>query len=215
VRRLLDALDAVASADPYPLLCRLLYGCGLRLIEGCRLRVKDIDLSRDQVLVRAGKGGKDRAVMLPRVAKEALADRLRWRADLHARDLARGLGRVELPGALARKYPRAACELGWQFVFASRWVSKCPRTGTPGRHHLHEAGVQKAVKRAARACGFSARVTPHTLRHSFATHLLEDGANIRAVQELLGHKDVRTTMLYTHITYGGAASTGSPLDRLG
>ena len=152
--------------------------------------------------------------MMPQAAKGPLRERLAWRADLHRKDLARGLGRVELPDALGRKYPRAQYELNWQFVFASRFTSKCPRTGEPGRHHLHEAGVQKAVKRAARACGFRQRVSPHTLRHSFATHMLEGGADIRTVQELLGHKDVRTTMLYTHVTYGGAASSRSPLDTL-
>ena len=215
VRKLLAALDAARHVDPYSLLCRLLYGCGLRLIEGCRLRVKDLDLARDQVHVRSGKGGKDRAVMLPKAAKEPLRARLGWRLELHREDLAAGLGRVEVPDALDAKYPKLGYEPGWQFVFASRWMSQCPRTGRPGRHHLHEAGVQRAVRSAARACGLTKRVTPHTLRHSFATHLLEDGVNIRAVQELLGHTDVRTTMLYTHVTYGGAAGTGSPLDRLG
>jgi hypothetical protein len=149
-------------------------------------------------------------VMLPKAVREPLRARLAWRADLHREDLAAGLGRVALPDALAVKYPKMAYELGWQFVFASRSISQCPRTGAPGRHHLHEAGVQKAVKAAGRACRMTKRVTPHTLRHSFATHLLADGVNIRMVQELLGHTDVRTTRPYTHVTDGGAAGTGSP-----
>jgi len=167
------------------------------------------------VAVRAGKGGKDRALPLPKAVRESLAGVLRWRRELHEADLARGLGRVDLPGALETKYPSAPFSLGWQFVFASRRVSACPRTGRPGRHHVNEGAVQRAVYRAARSMEWAKRVGCHTLRHSYATHLLEDGCDIRTLQELLGHKDVRTTMIYTHVKYGGTASEGSPLDRLG
>lgn len=182
VTRLLTALDSQGSVDPFPLICRLLYGCGLRLIEGCRLRVKDLDLERGILLLRAGKGDKDRALMLPRATREPLAERLKWRAALHRRDIEGGYGRVDLPDALAVKYPKLAYDFGWQFIFASRWLSKCPRSGETGRHHLDPGGVQKAIRRASKECGLTKRVTPHTLRHSFATHLLEDGIDIRTVQ---------------------------------
>ncbi|HJZ93383.1 MAG TPA: integron integrase [Gemmataceae bacterium] len=214
VRALLTALDGLRLQDPVPLMARLMYGCGFRLAECSGLRVKDVDLDREQLTVRGGKGNKDRAVMLPQCAKEPLAAQLKWREQLHLRDLAAGLGRAALPDALAAKYPRAAWELSWQFVFASRRVSACPRTGQPGRHFVHPSTVQRAVVAAARAAGLAHRVGPHTLRHCFATHMLEDGHDLRTVQELLGHRDVRTTMVYTHVSYGGAASARSPLDRL-
>jgi integron integrase len=214
VKRLFEAIDGLRMRDPVGLMARIMYGCGLRLAECSSLRVKDIDLEREQLTVRAGKGNKDRAVMLPRSIKEPLAAQLKWRADLHAADLARGLGRVEMPGALEAKYPKAPWLLGWQFVFASRSISNCPRTGRPGRHFLYPGTVQRAVANAARVAQIVHRVGPHTLRHCFATHMLEDGHDIRTVQCLLGHKDVRTTMVYTHVSYGGAASARSPLDRL-
>jgi integrase len=154
VRQLLDALDAAEGAEPFPLMSRLLYGCGLRLIGGCRVRVKDVDLGRGQLLVRAGKGDKDRAVMLPLVTREPLSARLAWRAELHRRDLTRGFGRVELPDALAAKYPQAAYELAWQFVFACRRIWPNPRTGQPGRHHLHEAGVKRRSGGRPRCAGW-------------------------------------------------------------
>jgi integron integrase len=214
VKRLLEGIDHLRLRDPIGLMARLMYGCGLRLAECSNLRVKDVDLDRNQLTVRGGKGDKDRAVMLPRVVKEPLAAQLKWRDELHTADLARGMGRADMPDALERKYPKAPWLLGWQFVFASRSVSKCPRTGRPGRHFVYPGTVQRAVANAARAAGIVHRVGPHTLRHCFATHMLEDGHDIRVVQELLGHKDVRTTMIYTHVSYGGSASACSPLDRL-
>jgi integron integrase len=214
VKRLLEAIDGLKMRDPVGLMARLMYGCGLRLAECSGVRVKDLDLDRDQLLFRGGKGDKDRAVMLPKSIKEPLAVQLKWRDELHQSDLAGGLGRADMPDALERKYPKAPWQLAWQFVFASRSISTCPRTGRSGRHFVHPSTVQKAVAAAALAAGIVHRVGPHTLRHCFATHMLEDGHDIRVVQELLGHKDVRTTMVDTHVSYGGSASARSPLDRL-
>jgi integron integrase len=214
VRDLLAELDRLRTHEPYALMARLMYGAGLRLIECCRLRLKDLDLARGQIAVRAGKGGKDRVVMLPLVTREPLQQLIAWRAKLHERDIAGGFGRVEMPNALALKLRGADHSLPWQFVFASRQLSRCPRTGLIGRHHVHEGGVQRAVAGAARRLGWLKRVGCHTLRHSFATHALEAGADIRTLQELLGHKDVRTTMIYTHVSYGGPATAASPLDQL-
>src|SRR5262245_25990755 len=213
VRALLGALDGLPTTEPYGLMGRLMYGAGLRLMECCRLRVKDIDLERGQLTVRQGKGDKDRFVMLPRATADGLRARLKWRRELHEQDLARGFGRVEMPDALARKFPRADHELSWQLVFASTRLSRCPRTGAWGRHHLHESAVQRAVTTAVRSLGWTKRCTCHTLRHSFATHLLEMGQDIRTVQELLGHNDVRTTMIYTHVMQKAAARVASPLDQ--
>jgi integron integrase len=212
VRTLLTALDALPTTEPYGLMGRLMYGAGLRLLECCRLRVKDVDLERGQLTVREGKGDKDRYVMLPQAAAEGLRVRLDWRRHLHQQDLSRGFGRVDMPTALARKFPNADHELSWQFVFASTRLSRCPRTGQWGRHHVHEAAVQRAVTTAVRNLAWTKRVTCHTLRHSFATHLLEMGQDIRTVQELLGHNDVRTTMIYTHVMQKAAARVRSPLD---
>ncbi len=184
-------------------------------MECCRLRVKDLDFDRNQLLVRQGKGDKDRAVPLPRAIRPRLIAQVEWRANLHDRDLERGEGRVDLPHAFERKSPAAAYEFGWQFVFASARISRCPRTNRLGRHHLHENAIQKALKQAARRADITKRATCHTLRHSFATHLLEDGIDIRTVQELLGHQDVSTTMIYTHVSTLGATGVASPLDRLG
>jgi integron integrase len=199
----------------FGLMARLLYGCGLRLMECCRLRVKDVQLPRGQIIVRGGKGNKDRVVMLPRAVREELVRRLEWRRQLHERDLARGVARVDLPEALERKYPRAAQEFGWQFVFASRQLSRCPRTGRPGRHHVYPASLQRAVAAAGRAAGLRQPIHCHTFRHSFATHLVERGVDIRSVQQLLGHESLETTMIYTHIARQGIARVASPLDGLG
>ncbi len=195
------------------LVLRLQYGTGLRLMEALRLRVKDLDLDRRVITVREGKGGKDRTTMVPESLINELRAQLVERRKLHDLDLARGMADVELPFALATKSPSAGRQWAWQFVFASPGYATCPRTGVIRRHHLHEAGVQRAMRAAVRAAGIHKRATVHTLRHSFATHLLEAGNDIRTVQELLGHSDVATTMIYTHVLKCG--TTISPLDRLG
>jgi integron integrase len=215
VRQLLDALDRLPTTEPYGLMGRLMYGAGLRLMECCRLRMKDVDLARGQLTIRAGKGDKDRYVMLPLAAREPLTGQMQWRSRLHATDLARGFGRVAMPTALDRKFPNADHELAWQFVFASTKLSHDPRSGEIGRHHVHESAVQRAVTTAVRTLGWTKRATCHTLRHSFATHLLEMGQDIRTVQELLGHKDVSTTMIYTHVMEKAASRVQSPLDAVG
>ena len=208
VARLLERL-----AGREALMAGLLYGSGLRLMECVRLRVKDVGLARNELVVRDGKGGKDRMTVLPAALREALARQVAEVRELHARDLACGHGRVYLPHALARKYPNASAELAWQYVFPATRLSVDPRDGVRRRHHLDEKVLQKAVRGAALACGFDRPVTPHTLRHCFATHLLESGADIRTVQELLGHKDVATTQIYTHVLNRGALGVLSPLDR--
>jgi integron integrase len=198
----------------FRLMAQLLYGCGLRLMECCRLRVKDVNLARVQIVVRGGKGNKDRVVMLPRAVRVDLERQLTWRRQLHERDLARGVARVELPDALERKYPRAAQEFGWQFVFASRQLSHCPRTGRLGRHHVYPASLQRAVAQAGRAAGLARAIHCHTFRHSFATHLVERGIDLRTIQVLLGHESLETTMIYTHVARKGVAAVTSPLDFL-
>jgi integron integrase len=208
-------LNQVTGADgAFTLMARLLYGCGLRLIECCRLRVKDIDLERKQIIVRCGKGSKDRVVMLPGSVRDGLLRHLEQRQRLHQRDLVRGVARVELPDALERKYPRAAQELAWQFVFASRQLSCCPRTRRLGRHHVHDSSLQRAVVEAGFRAGVGKRIHCHTFRHSFASHLVERGVDIRSVQELLGHQSLETTMIYTHVARQGVVSVTSPLDLL-
>lgn len=196
------------------LMALLLYGAGLRLLECCRLRIKDIDLAKNQLTIRRGKGDKDRPAILPVTAKPLIHAQIEFVTDQHQRDLAAGAGYVELPDALARKLPNAPRELAWQWLFpATRHYEHQP-TGQRRRHHLHETVLQNAVRSAARAAGIRKRATCHTLRHSFATHLLEDGSDIRTIQQLLGHADVRTTMIYTHVLNRGPAGVKSPLDRL-
>lgn len=196
------------------LIVMVLYGSGVRLEECLGLRVKDLDFDRHQIIVRQGKGQKDRATMLPAAAREGLTRHLADVRRLHERDLARGFGRVVLPFALDRKLPNAATEWQWQFVFPAARIRGAPRFGPPSRYHLHESVVQKAVAEAARLARITKRVSPHAMRHSFATHLLEDGYDIRTVQELLGHRDVKTTMTYLHVMNRGALGVKSPMDRL-
>jgi integron integrase len=192
----------------------LLYGTGLRLQECLELRVKDLDFDHHQIVVRRGKGQKDRVTMLPEAARERLRAHLRDVRRQHDRDLANGFGRVVLPGALERKYPRAASEWSWQFVFPAARICRDPRFGPPSRYHLHESAVQRAVAEAARKAGLTKRVGPHSFRHSFATQLLLDGHDIRTVQELLGHADVSTTMQYTHVLNRSRLGVRSPFDTL-
>lgn len=192
----------------------LLYGSGLRLRELLNLRVKDIDLQRQAVTVRQGKGKKDRATMLPANLVEPLRQHIEDVRRLHKIDLQNGYGRAKLPGALARKTPRAQTEFGWQFLFPASRISEDPRQkGAFYRHHLHATAVSKSIKAAARSARIDKRITAHTFRHCFATHLLEAGADIRTVQELLGHSHLETTQIYTHVTTTGAIGTLSPLDR--
>jgi integron integrase len=210
VRRLLQAV----RGDTARLMVGLLYGAGLRQIECLSLRVKDMDFAYRQILVRDGKGGKDRVTMLPENVVQPLQAHLGRVRLLHQRDLKEGYGEVSLPYALARKYPRAGRQWGWQFVFPSGNRSADPEDGVIRRHHVYPDTLGRAVKRAAQAAGIVKPVSCHTLRHSFATHLLERGHDIRTVQELLGHSDVSTTMIYTHVMNKGARGVKSPLDRL-
>ncbi len=205
--RLLDKLEGTTG-----LIARLLYGSGMRVMEGARLRVKDIDFERCELIVREGKGNKDRVTMLPQSLVAPLRQHLVRVQALHTQELAKGLGDVYLPFALARKYPAAGREWCWQYVFPAVKRSIDPRSGIERRHHVSDQAVQRAVRQAARTVGLNKPVTPHTLRHSFATHLLQSGYDIRTVQELLGHKDVQTTMIYTHVLNRGGRGVVSPLD---
>jgi integron integrase len=191
----------------------LLYGSGMRLMEALRLRVQDIDLERRQVIIRDGKGHKDRATMLAASLVDPLRVHLEKVRLLHRQDLNSGFGAVYLPYALERKYPNAAREWGWQYVFPSGKRSTDPVSGREGRHHIHEKTVQRAIRKAVQLAGIAKRASSHTLRHSFATHLLEDGFDIRTIQELLGHKELTTTMIYTHVANIGATGIPSPLDK--
>jgi integron integrase len=195
------------------LMAQLLYGSGLRLMEVLRLRVKDVDFDLRQILVHDGKGFKDRVTMLPEQLITPLALHLESIRQIHEADLGRGFGCVCLPYALERKYPGAVRDWKWQYVFPSDHLSTDPRTGIVRRHHVDESGLQKEVRRAAREAGIQKPVGCHTFRHSFATHLLEAGYDIRTVQELLGHKDVKTTMIYTHVLNRGGFAVRSPLDQ--
>ncbi len=196
------------------LVCEILYGSGLRVIEGSRLRVKDIEFDMKQVIVRHGKGKKDRVTMLPEKMISSLKKQLAYTKKLHEKDLANGFGMVYLPYALERKYPNANKQWGWQYVFPAKKLSIDPRSGIKRRHHILPDKIQRAVNRAAQLAGIIKQIGPHTFRHSFATHLLEAGYDIRTVQDLLGHKDLRTTMIYTHVMKKGGLGTKSPLDML-
>jgi len=207
VARLLNALQDIPQ-----LIARLMYGTGMRLLEALRLRVKDVDFARRQVIVRAGKGDKDRYTVLPEALIEPLQTHLQKVQALHTSDLANGFGSVQLPFALARKYPNADREWGWQYVFPSGKFSTARGDSVLRRHHLDEKNLQRNIRQAVERCRFGKPVSSHTLRHCFATHLLESGYDIRTIQELLGHKDVSTTMIYTHVLNKGGRGVVSPLD---
>lgn len=209
VQAVLAHMDGV-----YGLMARLLYGTGMRLMECVRLRVKDVDFERREIVIRDGKGAKDRVTMLPHSLITLLRDQLIQRRGLYEQDSAKGKAEVYLPDALARKYPNAPKDWGWQYIFPSGSYSNDPRGGRERRHHLDEKLLQRAMKKAVQATGLAKPATPHTLRHSFATHLIEGGYDIRTVQELLGHKDVSTTMIYTHVLNKGGRGVASPLDTL-
>ncbi|MCX5818858.1 MAG: integron integrase [Deltaproteobacteria bacterium] len=209
VQRLLAAMEGKSA-----LMAKLLYGSGLRLMECIRLRVQDIDFGQNLIFVRGGKGGKDRTTILPKNLCDEMLKQIAAVKSLHHRELDEGFGEVYIPEGLARKYPNASMETGWQWAFPAKLRSRDPRSGKEMRHHVLESVLQKAVKRAARKAAIDKRVGCHTLRHSFATHMLENGTNIRVLQELLGHADVKTTEIYTHVMARDIRSLQSPLDRI-
>ena len=211
-----EAKEVIAQLDhPYRLIATLLYGSGLRLSEALHLRIHDIEMERRELLIRGGKGNKDRVTVLPESARLAVVEQTGFVRAQHERDRARGAGWVDLPDAAAIKYPNAPRELGWQWLFPATKLAMLQKSPIrKGRHPLHDSAVQRAVKDAVRRAGISKPATCHTFRHSFATHLLHDGYDIRTIQELLGHKNVRTTMVYTHVLNRGGLAVRSPLDRL-
>lgn len=196
------------------LIASLLYGSGLRLREAISIRYQDVDIERGIITIRAGKGDKDRAAILPTTLKHALELQKIEVETTHKRDITDGFGEVYLPYAIERKYPSANKELGWQFLFPATRIGSCPRTGVLRRHHLHDSALSKAIRRATMSAGIHKRVGAHTLRHSFATHLLERGTDIRTIQELLGHAHLRTTQIYTHVANNGVAGAISPLEAI-
>ncbi|MFK7897823.1 MAG: integron integrase [Myxococcota bacterium] len=206
-----EAVIARLEGDSQLVSC-LLWGGGLRLLEALRLRVQDVDFERRELRVRDGKGRRDRLTVLPERVMDPLRDRIESSLKVHRQDLKDGLGEVELPDALARKYPNAGWESRWQWIFPASQISTCKRTGRVGRHHVFETTVQRHVKRAAIDAGITKRVSPHTFRHSFATALLDNGYDIRTVQELLGHRSLNTTMIYTHVLNRGGRGVLSPAD---
>jgi integron integrase len=211
-----EVAAVLALMDGTPqLVAKLLYGSGLRIMEAVRLRVKDIDYQMKQLTVRSGKGDKDRFTTFPATLTPLLQNHLTRVQTLHQQDLAQGYGAVYLPHALARKYPHAAREWGWQYVFPARDVAVDPRSGVTRRHHVDPSVINKAIKVAVRRAGLTKHISAHTFRHSFATHLLQRGTDIRTIQHLLGHSDVATTMIYTHVLQQGGQGVPSPLDDLG
>ncbi len=209
LRRLLNNITGIHHT-----ICSLLYGCGLRLNEALNIRIKDLDFDRQVITIRSGKGNKDRTVMMPPPLINALKNQIDVVDRLHNEDLANGVGEVYMPNTLAKKFPNAAKEVAWQFVFPSSKPGPEPYTGIIRRHHIHDSAVGKALRAAKKKAGINKDFKSHALRHSFATHLLESGTDIRTLQELLGHEDVRTTQIYTHVMVNGALSTRSPLENI-
>jgi integron integrase len=207
----MSVIDAMSGV--FQLIVKVLYGSGLRGIECVRLRVKDLDFLMKQIIVRNAKGMKDRATMLPDNVHNLLKDHLAYVGKIHEEDLRDGYGSVYLPYALERKYPNAHKEWIWQYVFPSKILSTDPRSGIKRRHHIHLSALNKNIRKASRTANIPKKISSHTFRHSFATHLLEDGYDIRTIQELLGHKDVSTTMIYTHVLNKGGSAVRSPLDK--
>ncbi len=211
----MEVTDIINRLNGTPkIMTQLMYGCGLRSLEVIRLRLHDIDFKQKQIIIRAAKGNKDRITFLPENLVSLLKTQIIAVEQRHHEDLENGFGEVYLPNALARKYVNAAKSPGWQYLFPSKTISKDPRSGKSMRHHIHKSAMQKAISQVVKQLGIHKRITPHVFRHSFATHMLEDGANIRMVQTLLGHKDVKTTEIYTHVMSTQFENIRSPLDNL-